>query len=407
MTTATMALLDYLRKLDLAPEEDWLRLMVQQFTQALIELEAEHQIGAGRHERSPARVTQRNGYRERGLATRVGELELRIPKLRTGSFFPSLLEPRRRAEKALLAVVQEAYVEGVSTRQVDDLLVALGLTGIDKSAVSRACKALDDLIEPFRHRPLVGHYPYLWLDALYLKVRQNHKIVSQALVIAIAVRETGEREVLGWAIGASEDQAFWAEFLRALVGRGLAGVQLVVSDAHEGLKAAIAQTLAGTVWQRCRVHFMRNLLAHIPHSDKDMVAAVVRTVFAQSDRTAAGLQGAEVAERLEKAFPRAAALLRAAEDDVLAYMSFPREHWTRIYSTNVLERLNREIKRRTDVVQVFPNHAAALRLAGAILLEISDEWAADERRYFSQASMRKLFDPAATPPALVSTPKSH
>jgi transposase-like protein len=399
-----MALLDYLRKLELAPEEDWLRLMVQQFTQALIELEAEQQIGAGRHERSPARMAQRNGYRERGLATRVGELELRIPKLRTGSFFPSLLEPRRRAEKALLAVVQQAYVEGVSTRKVDDLLIALGLTGIDKSAVSRACQSLDEVIEPFRNRPLTGHYPYLWLDALYLKGRQNHRIVSQAVVIAIAVRETGEREVLGWAIGASEEQAFWAEFLRHLVGRGLAEVQLVISDAHEGVKAAIAQTLAGATWQRCRVHFMRNLLAHIPHGDKDMVAAVVRTVFAQSDREAARLQVGEVADRLEKAFPKAAKLLREAEDDVLAYMSFPREHWTRLYSTNVLERLNREIKRRTDVVQVFPNADAALRLVGAILLEISDEWAADERRYFSQASMRKLLDPAAAPPALVSAP---
>ena len=404
MTGITKALIEYLRKAELELDDDGLRQMVQQFTQGLIELEAEQKIGAARHERSPKRLVQRNGYRERGLATRVGELDLRIPKLRSGSFFPSLLEPRRRAEKALLAVVQEAYVEGVSTRKVDDLLVALGLTGIDKSAVSRACKSLDDVIEPFRHRPLSGAYPYLWLDALYLKVRQNHKIVSQALVIAIAVRETGEREVLGWAIGASEEQAFWAEFLRSLVGRGLAGVQLVISDAHEGVKAAIAQTLAGSAWQRCRVHFMRNLLAHIPHGDKDMVAAVVRTVFAQPDRAAARLQVTEVAARLEKAFPRAAALLRAAEDDVLAYMSFPREHWTRLYSTNVLERLNREVKRRTDVVQVFPNDDAALRLAGAILLEISDEWAADERRYFSQASMQKLLDPAAAPPALVSAP---
>jgi transposase-like protein len=404
MTGTTKALIEYLRKIELELDEDWLRQMVQNFTQAVIELEAEQQIGAGRHERSPARTTQRNGYRERGLATRVGELELRIPKLRTGSFFPSLLEPRRRAERALLAVVQEAYVEGVSTRKVDDLLIALGLTGIDKSAVSRACKALDAVIEPFRNRPLAGQSPYIWLDALYLKVRQNHRIVSKALVIAIGVRETGEREVLGWAIGASEEQAFWSEFLRSLVGRGLTGVQLVISDAHEGLKAAIAQTLAGAAWQRCRVHFMRNLLAHIPHGDKDMVAAIVRTIFAQPDRAAARLQVAEVAARLEKTFPKAAALLRAAEDDVLAYLSFPREHWTRIYSTNVLERLNREIKRRTDVVQVFPNDDAALRLAGAILLEISDEWAADERRYFSQASMQKLLDPAAAPPAMVSAP---
>jgi transposase-like protein len=404
MTTATMALIEYLRKAELELEDDWLRQMVQQFTQGLIELEAEQRIGAARHERTSSRTAQRNGYRERGLATRVGELELRIPKLRTGSFFPSLLEPRRRAEKALLAVVQEAYVEGVSTRKVDDLLVALGLTGIDKSAVSRACKALDGVIEPFRNRPLNGPYPYLWLDALYLKVRQNHKIISKALVIAIGVRETGEREVLGWALGASEEQAFWQEFLRHLVGRGLTGVQLIISDAHEGLKAAIAQTLAGAVWQRCRVHFMRNLLAHIPQGDKSLVAATVRTIFAQPSRAAARTQVEQVAQMLGQHWPKAAALLRAAEDDVLAYVSFPREHWTRIYSTNPLERLNREVKRRTDVVQVFPNDEAALRLAGAILLETADEWAADDRRYFSQASMQLLRDPAAAPPALVSAP---
>jgi putative transposase len=404
MTTATMALIEYLRKAELELEDDWLRQMVQQFTQGLIELEAEQKIGAARNERSPNRVAQRNGYRERGLATRVGELELRIPKLRAGSFFPSLLEPRRRAEKALVAVVQEAYVEGVSTRKVDDLLVALGLSGIDKSAVSRACKGLDEVIEPFRNRALSGPYPYLWLDALYLKVRQNHRIVSKALVIAIGVSETGEREVLGWALGASEEQAFWQEFLRSLVGRGLRGVQLVVSDAHEGLKAAIAQTLAGASWQRCRVHFMRNLLAHIPQGDKSLVAATVRTIFAQPSREAARGQVDQVAHMLDQHWPKAATLLRAAETDILAYMSFPREHWTRLYSTNPLERLNREVKRRTDVVQVFPNDEAALRLAGAVLLEMADEWAADERHYFSQASMQRLTDPAAAPPAVLSGP---
>src|SRR5579859_909228 len=405
MTTATMALVEYLRKVELELDVDWLRPMVQQFTQALIEIEAEQKIGAARHERSPNRLAQRNSYRERGLATRVGELELRIPKLRTGSFFPSLLEPRRRAEKALVAVVQEAYVEGVSTRKVDDLLVALGLNGIDKSAVSRACKALDEVIEPFRNRPLSGPYPYLWLDALYLKVRQNHRIVSKALVIAIGVSETGEREVLGWALGASEEQAFWQEFLRSLVGRGLRGVQWVMSDAHEGLKAAIGQTLAGATWQRCRVHFMRNLLAHIPQGDKSLVAATVRTIFAQPSREAARAQVDQVAHMLDQRWPKAAALLRSAEPDTrsVAYMSFPREHWTRIYSTNPLERLNREVKRRTDVVQVFPNDDAALRLAGAILLEMADEWAADERHYFSQTSMQRLTDPAA-PPAVLSGP---
>jgi putative transposase len=297
-----------------------------------------------------------------------------------------------------VAVVQQAYIEGVSTRKVDDLLLALGLTGIDKSAVSRACKALDEVIEPFRTRPLTGVYPYIWLDALYLKVRHNHRVVSQALVIAIGVRETGEREVLGWAIGASEEQAFWAEFLRGLVGRGLAGVQLVISDAHEGLKAAIAQTLAGTTWQRCRVHFMRNVLAHIPHGDKDMVAAIVRTVFAQPDRAAARQQVTEVVARLDKHFPKAAALLRAAEDDVLAYMSFPREHWTRIYSTNPLERLNAEVKRRTNVVGIFPNDASITRLVGAMMLEQNDEWSLN-RRYMQLEGLQTLCD---TPPTRLS-----
>jgi putative transposase len=406
MTAPTKTLIEYLRKIELELDDDWLRQMVQNFTQAVIELEAEQKVGAAPHERSPNRLAQRNGYRERGLATRVGELELRIPKLRTGSFFPSLLEPRRRAEKALVAVVQQAYVEEVSTRKVDDLLVALGLTGIDKSAVSRACKALEEVIEPFRTRPLNGPYPYLWLDALYLKVRQNHRIVSKALVIAIGVNETGEREVLGWALGASEEQAFWQEFLRSLVGLGLAGVQLVISDAHGGLKAAIAQTLAGASWQRCRVHFMRNLLAHIPQGDKSLVAATVRTIFAQPSREAARTQVDQVAQMLEQHWPKAAAPLRAAEPDTrsVAYMSFPREHWTRIYSTNPLERLNREVKRRTDVVQVFPDDDSALRLAGAILLETADEWAADERHYFSQASMQRLADPVAAPPAVLSGP---
>lgn len=255
MTDLTIALNEYLRKTGLPLDGDWMREALQLVLQQLIELEAEQKIGAGKYERTAERTTQRNGYRDRELATRVGELNLRVPKLRQGSFFPSILDPRRRAEKALLAVVQEAYIEGVSTRKVDDLLQALGLTGIDKTAVSRICQGLDEVIEPFRQRPLAGRYPYLWLDALYLKVRENHRIVNKALVIAIGVRETGEREILGLAIGASEEQAFWSEFLRSLVRRGLQGVQLVISDAHEGLKAAIAQVLTGATWQRCRVHF--------------------------------------------------------------------------------------------------------------------------------------------------------
>ena len=400
MTEATIALSEYLRKTGLSLDGDFLRQAVQYLMQQLIELEAAEHIGADRYQRTPIRTTQRNGHRARGLDTRVGELSLRIPKVRQGTFFPSLLEPRRRAEKALLAVIQEAYVAGVSTRKVDDVVQALGLTGVDRSSVSRICQGLDELVEAFRNRALAGAYPYLWLDALYLKVRQNHRIVSKALVIAIGVRETGEREILGLAIGASEEAAFWREFLRSLVGRGLTGVQLVISDAHEGLKAAVGQVLTGAAWQRCRVHFMRNLLAHIPQADKSVVAAFVRTIFAQPDRPAASQQLAEVARLMEARWPKAAELLRTAEDDVLAYLDFPQEHWTRIYSTNVLERLNREVKRRTDVVQVFPNDPAVIRLVGSVLQEIADEWVI-ERRYFSQASMQRLVEPAPVPgPAL-------
>ena len=322
----------------------------------------------------------------------MGEIPLRIPKLREGTYFPSLLEPRRRAEKALLAVVQTAYVKGVSTRKVDDLLKALGLTGIDKSKVSRICKELDELVEGFRNRPLEGKYPYLWLDALYLKVRQDHRIVSQAMVIAIGERETGERDVLGFSLGASEEYAFWMDFLRRLVRRGLKGVELITSDSHEGLKAAIGEALAGSSWQRCRVHFMRNILANIPKGSKAVVAAAIRTIFAQPDREAAEQQLSEVVKAMEPRWPKAAETVGKAEGDVLAYMNFPPEHWTRIYSTNPLERLNKEIKRRTNVVGVFPDEASVIRLVGSILMEISDEWQVG-RRYFSKESMRKLIEP--------------
>jgi transposase-like protein len=402
MTNASVALIEYLRKLGLDLDQDFLQQGLQLLSQWFIEQEVTQQIGAAKHERTPTRQTQRNGYRERTWETRVGELDLRIPKLRQGSYFPSLLEPRRRAEKALLAVVQQAYVEGVSTRKLDELVHGLGLSGIDKSRVSRICHELDVVVQPFRERALVGAYPYVWLDALYLKVRANHRIVSQALVIAIGVRETGEREILGFALGASEEAAFWSEFLRSLARRGLSGVQLVVSDSHVGLKQAISQVLGGAAWQRCRVHFMRNLLAHIPQADKAAVAAVVRTLFAQPDRTSASQQLAEVVERMQPRWPKAAQLLAAAEDDILAYMSFPNEHWTRIYSTNVLERLNKEVKRRTNVVGVFPDEPSVLRLVGAVLLEIADEWEI-ERRYFSLESMHKLIDPNADLIRAVST----
>jgi putative transposase len=393
MTNPTIALKQYLSNIGLDGDADFLHDSSQLMTQMLIELEAEEQIGAEKHERTSKRSNHRNGYRPRSWETRVGEIDLRIPKLRKGRFYPSLLGPRRRTEKALLAVVQQAYIEGVSTRKVDDLLKALGLTGIDKSKVSRICKELDEVVQQFRNRPLEGEYPYLWLDALYLKVRQNHRIVSMAMVIAIGVDTEGRRHILGFALGASEVSAFWLDFLRSLVERGLQGVQLVISDAHEGLKTAINQVLTGAAWQRCRVHCMRNILAHVPKRDKALVAAAIRTIFAQPDREAAKQQLAEVVNAMRSRWPNAADVLERAEDDILAYMAFPQKHWTRIYSTNPLERLNKEVKRRTNVVGVFPDQPSVLRLAGSILIEIDDEWQAAERRYFSLETIRELTHP--------------
>jgi len=392
MTDPNVALMEYLGKLGVDLDGDFLREGIALLSKLLMEVEVEQLTGAKKYERTPARRRSRNGYRERTWETRVGEIDLRVPKLRSGSYFPSLLEPRRRAERALLAVVQSAYVQGVSTRKVDGLLQSLGLTGIDKSRVSRICKKLDEVVEAFRQRALEGQYPYLWLDALYLKVRQNQHIVNMAVVIAIGVRESGEREVLGLDLGASEDEAFWLEFLRCLVRRGLRGVRLVISDAHEGLKQAIGQVLSGASWQRCRVHLMRNVLAHVPKGDKAMVAAAMRTIFAQPHREAAGQQLGEVVQAMRDRWPQAAQVLEGAEEDVLAYMAFPIEHWTRIYSTNPLERLNREVKRRTHVVGIFPDVPSVIRLVGAILMETHDEWQVG-RRYFSLESMHKLLHP--------------
>ena len=384
-----MALLELLRKAEVEKDTDFLRDGVRVLGQALMELEVSQYLGAERHERTPARTGQRNGYRERTWDTRVGTIDLRVPRARDGSYFPSLLEPRKRAERALVAVVQEAYVQGVSTRRVDDLVQALGMTGISKSQVSRLCQELDAEVERFRTRRLEGPYPYLWLDATFLKVRQEGRVVSLAVVIAIAVRATGEREVLGLDVGPSEDGAFWLQFLRGLMTRGLTGVQLVISDAHEGLKGAIAAVLQGASWQRCRVHFVRNALAHVPKSAAPMVAATIRTAFAQPDPVAAHEQWRKVADSFRPRFPRLTALLDEAEADVLAYLAFPAEHWRQLWSTNPLERLNKEIKRRTDVVGIFPNPEAALRLVGAVLAEQHDEWQAS-RRYFSTESLAKL-----------------
>lgn len=392
MAKSTITLAEYLRNTGVEADSDFLREAIVLLTRLLMEAEVSERIGAGRYERSESRQGYRNGYRDRVWETRVGEIPLQIPKLRSGSYFPSFLEPRRPAERALLAVIQSAYVEGVSTRKVDELVQSLGLTGIDKSKVSRICKELDEGVTAFRHRPLEVAYPYLWLDALYLKVRQNHHIVNMAVVIAVGVRETGEREILAIDIGASEEEAFWTAFLRGLVGRGLKGVQLVVSDAHEGLTKALTKVLTGAAWQRCRVHFMRNVLAHVPKGDKSMVAAALRTIFAQHNQEAARQQLAEVVRVMEARWPKAAQVLAAGEDDILVYMTFPPEHWTRIYSTNPLERVNREVKRRTNVVGIFPDSDAVLRLVGSVLIEVHEEWQAG-RRYFSLGSMRKLYEP--------------
>lgn len=392
-----MALVELLRKAEMEQDADFLRDGVRALMQSLMDIEVSQHLHAEPHERTLERTGQRNGYRERQWDTRVGTIDLQVPRVRDGSFFPMLLEPRKRAERALVSVVQEAYVQGVSTRRVDDLVQALGLQGISKSQVSRLCRELDAEVERFRQRRLEGPYPYIWLDATFVKVREEGRVVSQAIVIAIGVRATGEREVLGLDVGPSEDGAFWLQFLRSLVSRGLKGVQLVVSDAHEGLKGAIAAVLQGAGWQRCRVHFVRNALALVPKSAAQMVAATIRTVFAQPDPAGAREQWRKVADTFRKSYPRLAQLLDDAAPDILAYLAFPAEHWRQIWSNNPLERLNREIKRRTDVVGIFPNSAAVVRLVGAVLGEQHDEWQI-ARRYFSAESLSKLFEPKEVMP---------
>jgi transposase-like protein len=337
-------------------------------------------------------VTQRNGHRPRLLSTPAGDVELAIPKLREGAFFPSLLERRRRIDRALYAVVMEAYVHGVSTRKVDDLVKALGAaSGISKSEVSRICAALDKELEEFRNRPL-DHvaFPYVFADATYVKGRVRGRVVSRAVVVVTGVTASGDREVLGIEVGDSEDGAFWTAFLKGLRARGLAGVQLVISDHHLGLKAAIASVFVGAGWQRCRVHFMRNVLAKVPRANQEMVAAAIRTVFAQPDAVHVRSQLDEVTRMLAPQFPQVAAMLADAAEDLLAFSAFPQAHWRKIWSTNPLERLNGEIKRRTNVVGIFPNDAAITRLITAVVVEFHDEWAVAERRYLSEESMAKV-----------------
>jgi transposase-like protein len=389
-----MDLTAFVGKLLEEQDGDVLREGIRVLSQALMETEVAGLIGAERHERTAERTGFRNGHRLRTWDTRMGTIELAIPKVRPGTYFPSLLQPRRRAEHALLAVVQEAYVHGVSTRKVDDLVRALGVDGISKSEVSRICGELDTAVTAFRTRAITGEHRYVWLDATYHKVRVDGRVISQATVVAIGVTSEGERQVLGVDVGPSEDRAFWTAFLRGLVKRGLTGVRLVISDAHTGLKQAISTVLTGASWQRCRVHFMRNLLATVPQGAREAIAAIVRTIFAQPDHASALTQLRKVADGLRPKFPKTAALLEDAAEDVLAYRHLPSEHHRQLHSTNPLERLNKEIKRRSNVVGIFPNPAALIRLVGAVLLEQDDEWMVAERRYFSVESMSRLTAPA-------------
>ena len=387
MTNERMALLELIEK---GADADLIRELLAYASERLMATEVDQLTGAAAGARSPERVNYRNGYRERGWETRVGRIELAIPKLRKGSYFPAFLEPRRTAEKALTAVIQEAYVQGVSTRSVDELVKAMGGTGISKSQVSRLCEDIDEHVQAFLNRPIEGRWPYLWIDATYLKSRQGGRIVSVAVIVAVGVNTDGRREVLGVATGASEAEVFWTGFLRSLAERGLRGVKLVVADDHKGLRAAARRVFSAGL-QRCRVHWARNLLGHAAPKQRAAVAAMIRTIFAQDSKAEAFAQWDKVADALRDRHDKLGALMDASREDVLTYMDYPKEHWAQIASTNPLERVNKEIKRRADVVGIFPNDAAVIRLVGALMLEQSDEWAVS-RRYFSLESLTRLVD---------------
>jgi len=386
------ALLELTEALRSADGGDLMRTLLRTMMQALVDAEATAHIGAERHARTDARTAQRNGTLDKLVATTTGDLTVKIPKLRQGSFFPSLLAPRRRIDVALHAVVMQAWVEGVSTRKVDDLVAALGVeSGISKSEVSRICADLDAEVGLWRSRPLEHiTFPYVFLDATYCKARVGGRVVSRAVVIATGVSADGRREVLGSDVGDSETEVFWTEFLRSLRERGLSGVQLVISDQHSGLTKAIATVMQGAAWQRCRVHFMRNALARVSKGHTEMVAAAIRTIFAQPTQQLVRDQVEVVAATLSKEFPMVAQMLRDARADITAFADFPEAHWRKVWSTNPLERLNREVKRRTDVVRIFPNDQALLRLASCVLIEAHDEWQVSDRRYLSEESMATL-----------------
>ena len=393
MTLPQSAVSDLLDALRAGEGVDLVRESVRMVLQELIETEAAQVIGAARYERAPGRTTERNGSRPKLLTTKGGDVTVAIPKLRQGSFFPSILEPRRRIDQALYAVVMQAYVQGMSTRSVDDLVVALGGTGISKSEVSRICAGLDEAVGAFRTRRLDhARFPYVYLDATYLHVRtEAAMVVSKAVVVATGVTEHGRREILGLDVGDSEDEVFWRAFLIGLKKRGLGGVQLVISDQHAGLVAALTRVFQGSAHQRCRVHFIRNVLAHVPKAETEMVAAVFRTIFAQPDLASMAKQWDKVRDDLASRYPKTGPLMDGAKAEVLAFAAFPREHWRKIWSTNPLERLNKEIKRRSRVVGIFPNEAAVIRLIGAVLADTHDEWQVDDRRYLSEGSMAKLY----------------
>ena len=400
MTKTTIDIVELLQKHD---QSDFLRTIAESVLQLLMEADVDGLIGAGRHERAEHRTTWRNGYRDRSLDTRIGTLNLKVPKLRQGSYFPGFLEARKMSEQALVAVIQEAWIGGVSTRRVDDLVQAMGLNGISKSTVSKLCKDIDERVGEFLNRPLTGKWPYVWLDATYLQQRQGGRIVSVAAIIAVAANTDGRREIIGLGVGPSEAEPFWMDFLRSLRARGLDGVKLVISDAHSGLKSAISKVFEAT-WQRCRVHWMRNALAHVSKGQHTVVAAAIRQAFEQPDYKHAVETWRHVANQLRVRWSKLAELMDQSEVDVLAYMSFPRQHRTKLHSTNPIERLNKEVKRRSDVVGIFPNEASIMRLIGAVLFEQNDEWQTQNR--YMQVEAFDQIDKEEVDPILTLTAKA-